>query len=532
MIAKELTHNLLLLCFTLAFVAQCFIDPSINNLACACIIYSSTVACLLYLRWTRAVDSHPLSSMALLGFNVTSHSGAMLFQSLALTSVSDNLRQPLITFSVLAAAQSGALIMHSVYRWWRQGSVVARPKMERPSFLIRAGLHEVPSIRALWWIGVVGLLGLLMSKIGFLYQLGNGLSFLVVAPFLIPVFRSRVGPDYCSTRLNYTWLAVFAVAIGLVAIAANTRAIMFKGGITIALIMLLELLRSRAEVTARQIWMTAALAVLCWALSYPLSYLAEAMVVARQDRLYSSKLEMLEKTVEVLMDPQKVQSVGKKRVQEARTGYDELYIENALLARFSETKFHDNAMYFGAHMREDDIERLGETTGGFLWAILPQPVLNLFQVGVDKLDLRFSMGDFLAHSVVGHSLGGYATGSIFGQGIALFGAGFAIVYMLLCPLLFLAIDIFALKRNDGWGMASVPGLLAIWTTFQYGITAESFHQMLGGVLRGVVQTIVIYLLVYKAAKFLGQKKVRYKPLNRFDLASTDVGGRQVTLRSE
>jgi ABC-type multidrug transport system fused ATPase/permease subunit len=175
--------------------------------------------------------------------------------------------------------------------------------------------------------------------------------------------------------------------------------------------------------------------------------------------------------------------------------YDESYIKNSLLQRLVETKFHDNALYFSSHLSEGGKVALGEKTSDLLFGILPQPILDLFKIDVDKLTLRSSMGDYLANFSAGIPLGGYRTGSIFAQGQALLGPLFILTYFMICIALFYIMSLLSNKLN-ALVTLSAPALLLIWSFFISGITAESLHQMMAFLARNFIQSVVIYLLVY------------------------------------
>src|ERR1700688_4768215 len=101
-----------------ALPLQMVIDPSVKNSASACIVTASSLSVLLYIFWSTALETHPLSTFTLLGFCFTSELGALLFQTAAWTPVSSSLYDPLHTFGTLAFCLGIALAVHSVYRFF------------------------------------------------------------------------------------------------------------------------------------------------------------------------------------------------------------------------------------------------------------------------------------------------------------------------------------------------------------------------------------------------------------------------------
>ena len=196
---------------------------------------------------------------------------------------------------------------------------------------------------------------------------------------------------------------------------------------------------------------------------------------------------------------------------ELHSSYDEKYIGNPVAARFVITKFHDNAIYFGEKINDKGIDELIKTSGDFLWATLPQPWLDVLKVDVHKENLQFTMGDLLVNLSVGESLGGFKTGSIFGQGLAIFGYFFPIVYFFMCFILFAAIDIFSIRTASGLTTLSVIGMLNVWPNFLFGITAESLHVLFMSVVRGVFQSVLLYVIAFYIAKLLSNLLSIAKP---------------------
>jgi hypothetical protein len=193
----------------LAVPIQAVIDPSIENIACACIVLASSLVMLMYIGCTDALATQPLSTFALFGFCVTTQLGALLIQSVEWTSLRGSLFDGMYTFGTLAFYQSIAIIVHATFRFF------SRPR-SRSVHLVRglltwAGIYLTPSCNELWLIGFVGLASyvvyiseaLLGSPLG---KIGLAVNYLAWAPFLIPFYLLEVGNHYCNWRLNRSLL--------------------------------------------------------------------------------------------------------------------------------------------------------------------------------------------------------------------------------------------------------------------------------------------------------------------------------------
>ena len=488
----------------LALFAQMVIDFSANNLASSSIVFASSMAVLLYMLWTPALQTHPLSTFAVFGFCITTQLGALLGQTAYWTSLAGNLRQPMVTFAVLAAFQLLAMVAHTGYRWLlpppaENGGSLAR------HVLRKAGLYDTPSTGVLWFMGYVGLVAFLLGsgREGTFGKVMQGLAFVTWAPFLIPMYLIQLGDAYSSLRKQWPYLLFFAGLVVLLGLAANARQVMLSGFVTIALFALLGALRSTSAVSGKRVLKLGVLGLVLAALAIPLSDLATAMVVARKVRSNVSAVEMVKETLYYFQRPDALAEQNEEQRNATLGKYDEYYFENPLLARLVETKFHDNALFFASTLTQSDIDLLAGTTGDFFWAILPDPVIKKLGVDIDKKALGFSMGDYLSHLSQGAPLGSRRTGSMLAQGVALLGVGFAVVYIAFCLVTFAMIDLLSLRNRSGQVVLSAVGMLAVWKLFQNGITNDSLQAWASGTLRNIPQNILLFLVLSSVARALG-----------------------------
>ncbi len=499
---------------TLALAAQMVIDFSAVNIGSACIVFASSIAMLLYLLWTPALHTHPLSTFALFGFCVTTQMGALLGQTVFGTSLAQNLRQPLETFATLAGFQVIALLAHMLYRWFLHPapppSPVAAPLVASPSLirqlLGKLGLYEAPPTSALWLMGYVGLFAFLISggSEGTFRKVLDGMRFLTWAPFLIPMYLIQVGPAYCRPRRQYLHLLGFGSLVILLGLAANVRSIMLSGFVTIALFALLTALRSQKPVSGRRCLQLGLLGLVLGAVAIPMTDLATAMVVARKVRGGVSAVDMVKETLYYFQRPELLaQQERMQRDAATLDKYDEYYFENPLLARLMETKFHDNSLYFVSRFSQSDTARLAQTSVDLMWSILPNPALKALGVDVNKRDLEFSMGDYLSHLSQGGPLGGYRTGSMLAQGLALLGIGFAVVYFFACLGVFALLDLLSYRQRSGQVLLSTVGMLSIWKIFQYGLTADALHAWVSLVFRELPQQVFFFVVITTFVRCLG-----------------------------
>jgi len=514
MTIRHAIFNCLIAFAALTLPVQFLIDPSVENIACTCTVFAASLVVLLYLRETTALKFHPLSSFAILGFCMTSQLGALLVQTCALTSLTHSLSDPLYTFCTLALYQLIAVCAHAAYRFFsvRKATDVNLIR----GVLDWAGVYRIPSCGTLWYMGCIGLpTFFLWAHEGVLAKLVNGFTFLVWAPFLIPFYSREFGDSYCNARLNRFLLVGYSAVIAVFGLALNARGIIFAGAVTIALLYLLAGMRSTAPVTGRAVFRICALAVILVAIGGPMSDLATSMAIVRQVRGKVSATVMIRSTLHVWGQPSLIAAYRADQQVRSRYGaYDEYYIANPLLARFVETKFYDSSFHFARTLTTERAkQQLRDVSIKFAWAGLPTPVLNALGIPIDKDDLNYSMGDYLAYLSRGVPLGGRKTGNMFAQGIALFGPLFPFIYAAICIPLFGLLDLLTIRPVAGMATLSALGMLQIWEFFLNGITFESLHSVFHLFLRYFAQTLAIYVLVLATSRQARSAKTRAGPPN-------------------
>ncbi|MDP9064561.1 MAG: hypothetical protein M3O06_01700 [Pseudomonadota bacterium] len=508
MSVKNAILNVLMCLTVLAFPLQCMIDPSAVNIASACIVLASSLSLLAYIKLSAAAEEQPLSTMALLGFCVTSQLGALLVQTAAWTPLRITLFMPLMTFATLALYLSIAIAMHIFYRFMTAKS--GKGNLVR-GFLGWSGVYRLPSNTALWMMGLIGLVSFPFStKEGLAARIASGFHFLTWAPFLLPIFIREVGPSYCNARRNQIALGLYTGVVVLLGLAMNVRILMFIGVATIALLYLLMGMRSDAPLTRKAVMRFLVVAGILVALSHPMSDLATSMVIARGSRGKVTPTEMVKKTLSVWRRPALIREYERERAGVARyTAYDEHYIDNPLLARFVETKFHDNMIYFASDLKTEHAkDQLRKLTRDQLWAALPTPLLNLFHVGVNKDNMMYSMADYLAYLTRGVRLGGRKTGSMYAQGDAIMGPLFPILYSGICLLLFGMMDLLTLRQRDGTANLAPLAMMSTWMFFYRGVTSDAVSNIFIFIVRDFWQIVMIYVVVFGIARMFGGRAPR------------------------
>lgn len=467
-------------------------DPD-NVISVVCTVASSGLM-LLYVWRSNALVTHPMSALALLGMTITSQMASLLIQTMDLTSFTRWLRAPVMTFSLLAMLHVVAIATHWSYR--HLTSIQQFTGGVARHVWSPLGILKVPPVHIVWLLSIMGFLS---------YVLGGGATgdvggkfiaaagFLMWLPFMIPFYQQLQDGRYCNLTKHLPVIVIYAMLIAAVAIVRNFRQIMFIGPIQAMFVYLLYVARDDKLATSKTVWRLVASTLILGAGVWIVSDLVTAMSMMREKRDKSTPMEMLRGTAEAYMDKAGIQRAREDRVLDAVVNpYDETYLSNPALARFSETKFHDNMFFLSQDLSDAEIDALSKAIWRHILATLPQNVLDLFDIPLDKNQNMFSMGDVHLNLVTGAEMGSYVTGSLWADVYALTGRFMPFVAAGLMLLTFMVLD--SLTRLDAGHFISPATLCATWPIFVYGMGGESLAFKVSLLLRDLPQRALLYAL--------------------------------------
>lgn len=502
----RILHAVVLVCV----MSQLWIDPSYENTLSVLMTGLAAVLLVEYLRRSRPFDDAPLSSLALLGFCVTSQLASLVAQTGQWTAYIELLRVPVTTFGILASVQVMAILVHYVYR--RFAPLTALRDAVAATVLTPLGVHAVPQPLALWCMSSIGVASLLQGGAQFGDVSGKALQaleFMTWLPFLILVYHRQFGEAYCSLKKQAPLVLLYALMVFGIGLARNARSLMFIGPMIAVLLYLMVSVRTLGPIPRRSIVKVAAGVGLAGVAVVLVADLATAMAVTRDKRETSTRWEMVQETYHAMLDRTRIQAyrdVGYLATVEKP--YDETYLHNPVLARFSETKFHDNMFYFGGRFGESERQDLIKEVGVQILVLMPQPLIDWLDLKIKKWEYSYSMGDFYVDTDHGGGVGSYFTGSIWADFLVMFGVFMPFVAMLMMLLTFMLLD--ALTRFDGAYFISPVGMCMAWTIFIYGVGGPSVSSKLALFLRETPQKVVLYVIVLWLVQ-LFVKRTLFKP---------------------
>jgi hypothetical protein len=488
-----------------------------DNLLSTLIAFASSLIGIAYSLNTRRFQLQPISALILLFYTTTSTSGALIIKSIEWSPLADRLSVPLTTFSVLAATQ--VLLLAADRLYLRLRPLQATRDFISTRVLQRIGVMDWPPDWHLWLLGGLGCVSVLLTGTDYESGASFGLAsagdkvirafgFFKFAPFLIP-FRNALSGTPTHARAPVVPLAAYFVGLVIISFATNSRSTFADAVPTIGICMLIGSawgLFSLRHIPKAKLILGAIGALIAIAL---LSRVALAMVVVRDYR-YSVDVGMLVKmTLEALGNDEWLAAAKAKMDSAVNVGnYSETYVDSRFAARFLLTKFHDNILYYFSLFGPDHIGIYKQFMSDRLFATLPDPLLRLFGLSINKEDLVVSNGDYIVYIIDGWGLGGFKTGSMIAEVYAVFGWLFPLVILVNALLLFVFHDAFVGTARSGRKVISPLMLLLIWnlvgTTAAFGLGAETVTAIPAGIVRGLPQNVLMYLIATSLVRGLGR----------------------------
>ncbi|MFD0791980.1 hypothetical protein ACFQZX_00045 [Mucilaginibacter litoreus] len=504
-----------------ASVLQVFIFTTLpNTVAVVCVIMAWYVVKSVYLR-IEMIKDYPLSTFLILGFTLTQFYFPLIFTLSEWKPVVFNLKLPYEVFFHSSVTFIILVLAHSLYRL-----LPYNLHKRQDSLLAKAGLYDAPTSIQLWAMGLIGIgatfyVYLYSPNIG--WEVTGSPSDKAIqslmpfsyAPFFIP-FVSMYGSKEPLPKRLLLYLAGFTLLLFLVSIGRNSRGGFMIGFTSVGFSYFLGLLLGVYKAKFFTV-KNAVIALGAYLLfTGPIADIGTAMVLVRAKRMDIPYNELIGLTFEAYKDKYSIEKYRMSDITEKRD-WDENYLNNIFLARFSNIKFNDASLIEAKRMGKVD-PLMQKFNVDYVLSVLPQPVLDLLKIDIDKKMLRGnSIGDYLYYRAGASetALGGYRTGSMAGIGMAAFGWWYlAILGVGIIPVFYLFDLLFIKKLILGNGQVntklcfSLCGMLSLDAIFRF-LPAESATATITFLMRDFIQFVALYLVVYHLTRLFNL--IKHKP---------------------
>lgn len=490
-------YTMQIACIVAAF-AQILIDSDTENLIATTYAAIGSTVLIQYLLRSNCAQERPLSCLALVGLNVTSLLTSLVAMSAYGRPLTENLRAPDITFPLLASVQVIAVLAHWIYCNFTpltNASSAIASHVFKP-----VGLFATPHIYTVWTMGLLGAASQLAGHANTGDVGGKAvqaLGFLCWMPFLIPFYYIQARENFCDIKKQIPLILAFVALMIFVGLARNVRQIMMIGPLQLLFAYFIYLAITRDPIQNKTVRNYVVGIVLVILSVHVASDLVTAMGIARDKRDTGTSTEVIEETFNALfIERSKLDDYRDRTELAASTAlYDEAHIPNPVLIRLSETKFHDNMLFFGANFLSDRKPELLEGMKNVAIATLPADFAKLVDKDYDKSQHIYSIGDYYLYLMWGESrLSSFVTGSIWADFYTLFGLWFVFATIPYLWLIFISID--SLSTRSKSIRISAVAICTSWPIFIYGIGGTSIVAKAAFFLREIPQRIVLYLIIF------------------------------------
>ena len=255
----------------------------------------------------------------------------------------------------------------------------------------------------LWTMGIIGLVIRLYNFSADDVDYGDvggkflaGLNYLMYAP-LVLLFPSLLRLNYSNNKI--VWL--YIVVIFTINIASNSRQSIITPIAIIFILFFLFIVLKNYKITnyisPLNFFLIAISLILVLNL---LSNISLAMLYTRNARSNISKIELFEKTINTLQDEvlmkqlKNADNVRDGQIKNYNEGWTEDYVDNFMLARYSNMRITDQTLYY-AEIKGYANNQMQNNLYQKILALFPTPILRLFGINLDKSSYFFSRGDLL-----------------------------------------------------------------------------------------------------------------------------------------
>lgn len=329
--------------------------------------------------------------------------------------------------------------------------------------------------KMLWVLGCIGVVTRIISMAEGTAEYGDvggkfivGLRYLQYSPIIL-LFPKLSGIDY--KKNFFIWFYILLLIV--ISFATNSRREMIYPLSTVGLLFFISIIKTNMSIFKRfsPYKIISILLIVFFGLQF-VSNVSIAMLANRSGRLDISRSELFQNTLETLQDRQLMKNLRSMSFEEKSTissyyhGWDETYLDNFMLNRFGNLRVSDQTLYYADKIGFGNV-KMQETFFNKVFAILPTPILNSFNIDVNKSDLDFSPGDMLyllGSNTYSFALGGYRVTSLSADGLATFGYFSFLIFFILLFISFKLLDNLVYYSN-GKVVYSTLGLINIFGIF-------------------------------------------------------------------
>jgi len=496
------------------------LNPSFDNFIAVFLTLVSLYIGLSYFFNEINLKNFPISTLSGSGFVFCYLILPTLVTLLDLNPLTNNLNNPVLVFINILVFLLILIFSHIVYK-----KIIFF--LRARDFLINNigkhfSLYKVPTFSQAIIIGIFSFI-LILSTFGGAFddnhstssavKFASGFYPFVYLPLIFFAHKVLGLDQFYFTKVKKITLFFYSFIFIYLAIFQNSRSSLFFGFFSILLLFFyglnIKVYNLNNKELRKKSFIFFLLVLICY---IPVSRLSNSMIMNRDNRSYLSSTELINETILGAFDSNALDSFTESQEQKKveNTLWDEDYVSNAFLSRLCNLKYLDNTIDLALTLDKSQRQILLNLEIDRIVYTFPQPLLNFLNVKFVKTNSG-SGGDIILYASTNDEtvLGGYRTGSLIGNSLALFGITYPLVLFIICLFTFPIMDSLCYPKQDSLGkktyFISPFAALNSYVWFAYFTSAatgvESFGSLFTLMLRGYIQIIFIYYISYNSTKF-------------------------------
>lgn len=485
-----------------ALLIQMLIQPDVTNIFCASASAVATVLTLGYCFQEGLFERFALSTYMVVGYNLTTLSVPLFFQSMDGKPISYNLTSPDATFRALVAFQLLIVVAHFLYT--RIGLLRKPGEFIATRILAPTGFFRTPTANELWVLGGIGLVATWVSRIILRGEVEYGdvggkflqsLMLLILVPYMIPFRSGFLKVRVATSRGAATALGVYTGIVLITAMGLNQRVAFASVAFTVIALAFLMLTLRRWRISQRMSMLLVVGSILAIPLFSMAQDLTTAMAMARQVRGEGDVSLLIQTTVSNFNDKSALSEFRRREDVQAGKGYigySDIYLESPLFKRLVFTKVTDITLSESRQMSAYQRHLIREDFTRSLLAMLPTPVASMFGIEIDKSTGEYSVGDLYEYLANGRQVGSFLTGSTVTHALDLFGIWWVPAMFLIYVLTFALADSMTLRTSRGLIIAPVA-ITVIYQLVALTMVNDSVATIIIRDTRLYVQNLVVFM---------------------------------------
>lgn len=382
------------------------------------------------------------------------------------------------------------------------------PNTRLSIYFNRWGFFKQFDARSYW---IMGILGLIVSiGIKFIHnvevtKLLGTINIFKFAPLCL-FFPSLVGFKY-SKKSN---IIKYILLLSIITLTSGSRQVLLYPICTFILLFLLNAIKSNQSILGN-ISLSKKLVLIFLIITVPIVFerLSLAMIASRTVVFdeKSSAIDIVSATIDNFNNPQKLENIvqamelnNSNNSHSDINYWDERYISSSFLNRYCNLRLTDQTLYRLQQVGLNNPIMLDNFIRGNTILLFPTPVLNFFNINIDKTKYQHSPGDLLLSLSTGSPIfpANVVTSHV-ADGLATFGYFYFPIQFAIWVLMFSLIDSFIFVKRNGEIIYSVFGLVSVFTFL--GLTRASagcgheLYYCLRQYWNGIVGIFIIFLLL-------------------------------------